>query len=113
MKIAPVAELKSRLSAYLKACQEGPVIVTRNGRAVAALIAVEDDDLEQLVLAHTPKFQAILDQQLADEEKRRRSDFVVSTGLGKRETLRQLLRIVRLLRGGRHEARRPRPAIRR
>ncbi len=61
MKIAPVADLKSRLSAYLKACQDGPVVVTRNGRAVAALIAVGDDDLERLVLAHTPKFQAILE----------------------------------------------------
>lgn len=62
MKIAPVAELKSRLSAYLKECEEGPVVVTRNGRAVAALIAVEtDDDLERLVLAHTPKLRAILD----------------------------------------------------
>lgn len=62
MKIAPVADLKSRLSAYLKACEEGPVLVTRNGRAVAALIAVDDDeDLERLVLAHTPRLRAILD----------------------------------------------------
>lgn len=62
MKIAPVADLKSRLSAYLKACEEGSVLVTRNGRAVAALIAVEDDeDLERLVLAHTPRLRAILD----------------------------------------------------
>jgi prevent-host-death family protein len=62
MKIAPVAEFKARLSAYLKACEEGPVLVTRNGRAVAALIAVEDDeDLERLVLAHTPRLRAILE----------------------------------------------------
>ena len=62
MKIAPVADLKARLSTYLRACEEGPVLVTRNGRAVAALIAVEDDeDLERLVLAHTPRLRAILD----------------------------------------------------
>ena len=38
------------------------MIVTRNGKAVAVLLAVPDDDeLERLVLAHSPKFQALLD----------------------------------------------------
>ncbi len=61
MNIASVADVKARLSAYLKESQEGPVIVTRNGKAVAVLLAVTDDDeLERLVLAHSPKFQAIL-----------------------------------------------------
>jgi prevent-host-death family protein len=63
MKIASVADVKARLSAYLKESQEGPVIVTRNGKAVAVLLAVTDDDeLERLVLAHSPKFQALLDK---------------------------------------------------
>jgi prevent-host-death family protein len=63
MKIASVADVKARLSAYLKDSQEGPVIVTRNGKAVAVLLAVTDEDeLERLVLAHSPKFQALLDK---------------------------------------------------
>jgi hypothetical protein len=33
MKIASVADVKARLSAYLEETQEGPVIVTRNGQA--------------------------------------------------------------------------------
>ena len=79
MKIAPVADLKARLSAYLKACEEGPVLVTRNGRAVAALIAVDDDeDLERLVLAHTPRLRAILD---AGREEIRESGGVRHTDL--------------------------------
>jgi dephospho-CoA kinase len=44
------------------------------------------------------RFRAILAQQMPDAEKRRRADFVVKTGLGKGHTLRQLARIVRLLR---------------
>ena len=41
----------------------GPVIVTRNGKAVAVLLAVTDEEeLERLVLAHSPKFQALLDK---------------------------------------------------
>lgn len=38
------------------------MIVTRNGKAVAVLIAVTDEDeLDRLVLAHSPKFRALLD----------------------------------------------------
>jgi prevent-host-death family protein len=63
MKIASVANIKARLSAYLKETEHGPVVVTRNGKAVAVLLAVTDDDeLERLVLAHSPKFQALLDK---------------------------------------------------
>src|SRR5271167_1347001 len=63
MKIASVADIKARLSAYLKETEKGPVVVTRNGKAIAALVAVTDDEeLERLVLAHSPKFQALLDK---------------------------------------------------
>jgi prevent-host-death family protein len=63
MKIASVADVKARLSAYLKESQNGPVIVTRNGKAVAVLVAVTDEDeLERLILEHSPKFQALLDK---------------------------------------------------
>src|SRR5438552_14202544 len=63
MKIASVADVKARLSAYLKESEQGPVVVTRNGKAVAVLLAVTDEDeLERLVLAHSPKFQALLDK---------------------------------------------------
>jgi prevent-host-death family protein len=63
MKIASVADIKARLSAFLKESEHGPVVVTRNGKAVAVLVAVTDDDeLERLLLAHSPKFQALLDK---------------------------------------------------
>src|SRR5438874_11292899 len=63
MKIASVADIKAHLSAYLKESEQGPIVVTRNGKAVAVLLAVTDDDeLERLVLAHSPKFQALLDK---------------------------------------------------
>jgi prevent-host-death family protein len=62
MKIASVAEVKARLSSYLKASATGPVVVTRNGKAVAVLVGVADDDeVERLLLAHSPKLRAILD----------------------------------------------------
>ncbi len=62
MRIASVAEVKARLSSFLKASAEGPVVVTRNGKAVAVLLGVEDDDeLERLLLAHSRRLHAILD----------------------------------------------------
>ena len=61
MKIAPVAEVKAKFSAYLKESREGPVVVTRNGKPVAILLSIaEDDDVERIVLANSGKFQAIL-----------------------------------------------------
>ena len=36
MRIAPLADVKARLSAYLEQCEaEGPIVITRNGKAVA------------------------------------------------------------------------------
>ena len=58
MKIASVAEVKARLSSFLNATAEGPVVVTRNGKAVAVLLGVEDDEeLEGLLLAHSRKLR--------------------------------------------------------
>lgn len=63
MKIASVEDVKARFSAYLKESQEGPVIVTSKGKPVAVLLAVTDEDeLERLMLAHSPKFQAIVEK---------------------------------------------------
>jgi prevent-host-death family protein len=62
MKIASVADVKARLSAYLKASATTPVVVTRNGKAVAVLLGVEDDEeLERILLAHSRKLRALLD----------------------------------------------------
>ena len=63
MKLAPVADVKAHLSGYLDAAAEGPVIITRNGRPVAALVSVADEDeLERLVLAYTPRFRRLLER---------------------------------------------------
>jgi prevent-host-death family protein len=64
MKIAPLAEVKTKLSAYIEyAEKEGPIIITRNGKAVAVIIApLDDDDLESLILARSPRFQALIDR---------------------------------------------------
>ena len=62
MKIASIADVKAHLSAYLKASQERPVVVTRNGKPVAVILAVNDEDeLERLMMAHSPRLREMLD----------------------------------------------------
>lgn len=62
MNIAPLADVKARFSAYIKKTQEGPVVVTKNGRPVVVLLNISDeDDLERILLANSKQFQAMLD----------------------------------------------------
>jgi prevent-host-death family protein len=62
MKIASVAEIKSQFSAVLKASEAGPVVVTRNGKPVAVIVAVKDEDeIERLLMAYSPRLRAILE----------------------------------------------------
>ena len=64
MRVAPLADVKARLSAYLDECgAQGPVVITRNGKAAAVLLVPhDDDDLERLLLGRSPRFQALLDR---------------------------------------------------
>ena len=59
MKIVSLAEVKAKLSAYLQEAEKsGPVVVTRNGKAVAVILApADDEDLEHLLLSRSPRFQ--------------------------------------------------------
>ena len=70
MKIASVADVRSKFSAYIKESEQGPVIVTRNGKPVALLVSVSnEDEIERLIMAYSPKFQGVLaeaEQQIRD-----------------------------------------------
>ena len=80
MRIAPLAEVKAQLSAYIEQCAtQGPVVITRNGKAVAVLLApADDDDLEGLLLARSPRFQSLLarsQESIAQGKGLSREDF--------------------------------------
>ena len=79
MKIASVAEVKAKFSEYLRESKEGPVVVTKNGRPVAVLLAVEDEEeLERLLLAYTPRLRQILqaaEQQIREGKGQRHEEF--------------------------------------
>jgi len=63
MNIAPLTDVKARFSAYIKQLQTSPVIVTKNGKPVAIMLGIsEEDDVERVMLAISPKFHALLDK---------------------------------------------------
>lgn len=66
MKIAPLAEVKTHFSTYVEDCKDAPVVVTKNGRPAAVLIAAPEDDeeLERLLLAGSPRFQRLIDDAM-------------------------------------------------
>ncbi len=79
MKIASVADIKAKLSAYLKASEDELVVITRNGKAIAAIVPIEDDaELEQLVLAYSRRFQYLVQtarQEIAEGKGISHDDF--------------------------------------
>jgi prevent-host-death family protein len=63
MKIASIADVKSKFSTYIKESEEGAVVITRNGRPVAVLLGVQDDDeVERLILARSKMLRDILEK---------------------------------------------------
>lgn len=68
MKVASIADVKARLSTYVHDAEStGPVVITRNGKAVAVLLAPDnEDDLERLLPSRSRQFQALLEQSRAN-----------------------------------------------
>jgi prevent-host-death family protein len=61
MKIAPLSDVKAELSALVSESEHGPVVITRNGKAIAAIIPLsDDDDVERLMMGYSPRLKAIL-----------------------------------------------------
>jgi len=63
MKIASVAEIKSKLSEYINESKKGAVVITKNGRPTAVLLSVtSDEQLEQIILSQSRMLKSILDK---------------------------------------------------
>ena len=56
MKTMTVFEARNNFSRTLQAAKRDVVVVTRNGRPVAAIEAIDDDDLEDLLLERSSTF---------------------------------------------------------
>ena len=63
MKIAPLYDVKNRLSELVKETESGPIVITKNGKPCAALVHLaEDEDMETFMLSHSPRFLDLIDR---------------------------------------------------
>ena len=60
MKTMTVFEARNHFARTLEAAKKDVVIVTRNGRPVAAIQAIDDDDVEDLLLERSERFWAMI-----------------------------------------------------
>ena len=81
MKTVEVSKATLPLSDYTKEVKKEPVIITKEGRPVAALVSLPNADIETVSLSNNPKFIALIERSrlrqkaeggVSTEEMRRR-----------------------------------------
>lgn len=65
MKTVEMKKANQTLSDYAKNLKKEPVIFTKSGKPVAALVSLQNADMETVSLASNPKFLAIIERSSA------------------------------------------------
>lgn len=65
VKKVEVIDATESLAAYVRQADAGPVVVTDEGRPVAALIVLENTDLETVALSTDPEFLELIQNSRA------------------------------------------------
>jgi prevent-host-death family protein len=70
MKTASAAEVAAKFNDFLEASRAQPVLITRNGKPVAVLLAVEDKaDAEQLASGRARSLRSVFEEAHEQLEK--------------------------------------------
>jgi prevent-host-death family protein len=93
MKTMTVFEARNNFSRTLDAAKEDVVVVTRNGKPVAAIHAIGDDDLEDMLLERSERFW----------------DMIARARRGRAVSLVRAAAALGVARGGRKRGRRRKP----
>ncbi|MGH7833883.1 MAG: type II toxin-antitoxin system prevent-host-death family antitoxin [Candidatus Binatia bacterium] len=70
MKIASVKEVKNSLSRFLKTAEKEDVVITKNGRPTAVLHHLGEDEIEDYLLEHDPKFRRKIERRWKEHLKK-------------------------------------------
>ena len=63
MKTATAAKIAAQFNEFLADSQDGPILVTRNGKPVAMLLAVQDKkEAEQLAASHSRSLRSVFEE---------------------------------------------------
>jgi hypothetical protein len=66
MRKIEINQATSPLGQYARELESGPLVLTKDGHAVAALLPIDDADLQSLALSLSPRFQAVIDKARAE-----------------------------------------------
>ncbi len=66
MKTVELSQATQSLSHYAQEAADDLVILTDHGTPVAALLGIEEEDLETLVLGRDPRFMAMIERARED-----------------------------------------------
>lgn len=81
MKIVDITEANASLADYTESLSGEPVIITNNGEPIAALVNLENVDLETVSLSTNPKFIEMIERSRA---RRRKEGGISSTEMRRR-----------------------------
>jgi prevent-host-death family protein len=60
-----IAEAHASLAEIAREARDGPIVLTEGGKPIAAVVPIEDTDLESLSLATNPDFIALIQRSRA------------------------------------------------
>ncbi|NEP63105.1 MAG: type II toxin-antitoxin system Phd/YefM family antitoxin [Symploca sp. SIO2G7] len=75
MKIIEIAQASATLAEYTSNLTDEPVIITNNGQPIAALVTLENVDIETISLSTNSQFIALIERS----RTRRRSEGGISS----------------------------------
>lgn len=65
MRTVDIAEATGSLSEYVREAEDEPLVLTRRGRPVAAVVPIHGVDMESLALSTNPEFIALIERSRA------------------------------------------------
>jgi antitoxin (DNA-binding transcriptional repressor) of toxin-antitoxin stability system len=68
VKTVEISKATLPLSDYTKGIKKEPVIITKEGRPVAALVSIPNADIEMVSLSNNPKFIALIERSRARQK---------------------------------------------
>ncbi len=70
MKFVAMRELRNNTSKLLNSLAKDDVVITRNGKPAAALVKLDENTLEEFILARHPKFVRELETSRKEYQKK-------------------------------------------
>lgn len=70
MRIIDIDQADASLADYASGLSEEPVIVTQNGKPIAALVNLENVDFETISLSSNPKFKEMVERSRASRREK-------------------------------------------